>query len=114
MNGNQQFHRAFPLRGEEFDIWIDGVPATAREGQSVLTVLLAQARHVRRHETNSEPRAGFCLMGACQDCWVWLSETQRGRSCTTPVEPGMRIFTTVPVASPAAAGLATILPKVQP
>jgi len=32
-------------------------------------------------------------MGACQDCWVWTSDGERLRACTTPVVAGMSIIT---------------------
>ena len=41
-------------------------------------------------------RAGFCLMGACQDCWVWLADGPRVRACTTPVAEGMHVLTHAP------------------
>lgn len=72
---------------------LDGRQVHARRGESVLAVILLHAGHVRRHEVNGEPRAGFCLMGTCQDCWVWLGPDRRGRACTTLVEEGMRIST---------------------
>lgn len=72
---------------------IDGETVTARRGESVLAAILLSSDHLRRHEVNGEPRAGFCLMGACQDCWVWFGPDRRGRACTTPVEEGMRIST---------------------
>jgi len=37
------------------------------------------------------PRAGFCLMGACQDCWVALTDGRRLRACTTLAEDGMAL-----------------------
>lgn len=73
---------------------IDGRPVEARAGQSVLTVMLLSGAFVRRHDVDGEKRAGFCLMGACQDCWVWFSPERRGRACTTPIAEGMRIVTT--------------------
>jgi predicted molibdopterin-dependent oxidoreductase YjgC len=91
-----QFVRIASFRTEPVQIWIDGEATPAWEGQSVLTALLAVRDRVRELEFSGEPRAGFCLMGACQDCWIWLSEEQRGRACTTPVVAGMRIFTTAP------------------
>lgn len=91
-----QLKRIFPLTGAEIDLWIDNKLVKVREGQSVLSAVLENSGHVRRHDKNGEPRAGFCLMGACQDCWVWLSKDQRGRSCTTPVKAGMHIYTNVP------------------
>ena len=96
MTTHPQLFRVFPLTGEEFEIRIDEVPTKVRAGQSVLSALLERGKVLRHHETNCEPRAGFCLMGACQDCWVWLSPEQRGRSCTATVEPGMQIFTKIP------------------
>jgi D-hydroxyproline dehydrogenase subunit gamma len=75
---------------------IDGKPAQARVGETVLAAILTRSDHVRRHEISGEKRAGFCLMGACQDCWVWLGPSQRGRACTTPVEDGMAVSTSGP------------------
>ena len=41
-------------------------------------------------------RAGFCLMGACQDCWVWDDAGQRLRACSTTVVEGMSVRTAPP------------------
>jgi NADH dehydrogenase/NADH:ubiquinone oxidoreductase subunit G len=51
---------------------------------------------VRQSEFGDETRAGFCLMGACQDCWVWTETGERLRACTTEVREGMQIVTTQP------------------
>lgn len=75
---------------------IDGVPASALEGDTVLTALLASGHRVRHSEFGGESRAGFCLMGACQDCWVWTAAGERLRACSTPVAAGMRILTIDP------------------
>ena len=72
---------------------IDGEAAYALEGDTLLVALLSNARFVRRSEFGDGTRAGFCLMAACQDCWVWAEQGQRLRACSTPVAPGMRIFT---------------------
>ncbi|TMG91305.1 MAG: (2Fe-2S)-binding protein, partial [Betaproteobacteria bacterium] len=37
-------------------------------------------------------RAGFCLMGACQECWVAVDGT-RARACSTLVTAGMSVAT---------------------
>ena len=81
-------------------IRVDGRAVIAREGESVLAAVLAVSGHLRRHETNGERRAGFCLMGACQDCWVWFADRPRGRACTTPVADGLEIFTEPPPGPP--------------
>ena len=72
---------------------LDGVPASALEGDTVLTAILTQRRALRRSDFTGEPRAGFCLIGACQDCWLRTENGQRLRACTTPIERGMRLLT---------------------
>jgi predicted molibdopterin-dependent oxidoreductase YjgC len=72
---------------------LDGAPATALEGDTLLTAILTSRSHVRRSEFGDGPRAGFCLMGACQDCWVRLGDGRRVRACTTLVAEGMAVWT---------------------
>jgi len=70
---------------------LDGQPATALAGDTLLTAILANADHVRRSEFDGGNRAGFCWMGACQDCWVNVEGAGRQRACTTYLQPDMRI-----------------------
>ncbi len=72
---------------------IDGQPATALAGDTVLTAILTQRAQLRRNEFSGEPRAGFCLMGACQDCWVLTDSGERLRACSTFITPGMSLRT---------------------
>ncbi len=72
---------------------IDGRPAEALAGDSLLTALLVNGARLRRNEFDGSARAGFCLMGACQDCWVRLEDGRRLRACATPVAEGMRVLT---------------------
>jgi predicted molibdopterin-dependent oxidoreductase YjgC len=72
---------------------IDGRPAQALEGDTLLVAMLDASRSLRSSEFGDGRRAGFCLMGACQDCWVWTAQGQRLRACSTPVAEGMRIVT---------------------
>ena len=77
------------------EITIDGEALSAMEGDTILVAILTQRGHLR--DAPGEPlSAGFCLMGACQDCWVWLEDGRRIRACTTYVEPGLIIRTTWP------------------
>ncbi|SDR49847.1 2Fe-2S iron-sulfur cluster binding domain-containing protein [Paraburkholderia fungorum] len=80
------------------ELTIDGVTVDALAGDTLLTAMLCSVRQVRQSEFGDEKRAGFCLMGACQDCWVWTADGGRLRACTTVVEPGMRVVTTQPEA----------------
>ena len=71
---------------------LDGAPVAAQRGDTVLTALLAAgAGHLRDSEFGDGPRAGFCLMGACQDCWVVVEGLGRVRACATLAEEGMEI-----------------------
>jgi predicted molibdopterin-dependent oxidoreductase YjgC len=75
------------------DFVLDGRACNAQEGDTVLTAILTQATRLRQTEAGGEPRAGFCLMGACQDCWVQTEDGQRLRACTTLIDAGMRLRT---------------------
>lgn len=77
-------------------ILVDGAEVVAYAGESVLVAVLTARNALRQHEFSDEARAGFCLMGACQDCWVWLADHARVRACTTVVADGMSILTAAP------------------
>jgi predicted molibdopterin-dependent oxidoreductase YjgC len=72
---------------------LDGEPASALAGDTVLTAVLTQAGQLRRNEFSDMPRAGFCMMGACQDCWIATTEGERLRACSTFIAPGMALVT---------------------
>lgn len=106
--------------------YLDGAPVQALTGDTLLTAILMHQRHVRISEFSGAPRAGFCLIGACQDCWVRCEMTggeaadaatsgttdrraadgaapqgqqlTRLRACSTLVREGMRIVTSAAAA----------------
>lgn len=88
-----QFVRAVPRHGATLRLSLDGQAVEAVEGDSLLAVLLLNGRAVRHLEFGGAPRAGFCLMGACQDCWVSLGDGERVRACTTLATDGMVVWT---------------------
>lgn len=75
---------------------LDGEEREALAGDTVLTAVLAVAPALRGAEFGPESRAGFCLMGACQDCRIWQEEGPRLRACSTPLADGMRLLTSPP------------------
>ena len=95
MNANptilQRIENGAPRGAIEFEL--NGRPCSALEGDTVLTAVLTNIAKLRESEPSGAARAGFCLMGACQDCWVQLVDGERLRACTTFVEPGMRVRT---------------------
>ncbi|SCX90954.1 (2Fe-2S)-binding protein [Microvirga guangxiensis] len=85
--------RAVRRHGALLRLTVDGNTVEAVEGDSLLAVLLLNGKAVRHLEFGGAPRAGFCLMGACQDCWVLLGNGERVRACTTLAANGMVIWT---------------------
>lgn len=89
------------VRLAEFDrpqvrVFLNGTTCEALAGDTVLTAILMSNLALRRSEFGPEARAGFCLMGACQDCWVWLEDGTRLRACSTLVAEGMRLAAEAP------------------
>lgn len=72
---------------------VDGRACTGVQGDTVLTALLAAGLVPRHSEASGAPRAGYCWIGACQDCWLWSAAGVRVRACTTPLAAGMALRT---------------------
>ena len=98
-SGGGQFYRRYRQDEKPVGFSLNGVAQTGRHGDTVLTAIMAVSSHVRHTEFTGETRAGFCLIGACQDCYVMTEEGQRIRACTTPLQEGMRFVTTMPMAA---------------
>ena len=88
-----QFRRVAERERRRIAFTLDGVAAEALEGDTVLTAILTARSHLRVAEFAEAPRAGFCLMGACQDCWVATEAGAALRACTTYVAEGMAFVT---------------------
>lgn len=88
-----RMHRVAETARETITIEVDGQAVGALAGDSLLVAVLASGRTLRRSEFGDGDRAGFCLMGACQDCWMWTADGGRIRACTTPAAQGMRVLT---------------------
>jgi 2Fe-2S iron-sulfur cluster protein len=76
--------------------FLDGTMYRGLAGDTVLSAILSVSPMLRHSEFGPEARAGFCLMGACQDCWVWQEDGPRLRACSTPLAEGMRLLTDAP------------------
>lgn len=96
---NPRFVRLAETARAAVRLVIDGRPVEALAGDTLMVALLNNIRHLRESEFGDGKRAGFCLMGACQDCWVWTATGERLRACTTVVGEGMHIVTTQPEAA---------------
>ncbi len=85
------FVRVKPRISRVVSFSIDGHTVTAHAGDTVLSALLLHTTHVRNFEFAAGNRAGFCLMGACQECWVRLAGGGRVRACTTLLSDGLAV-----------------------
>jgi len=81
---------------EQIPFIFDGQPFHGLAGDTVLTAVLMVTGVLRQAEFGPEKRAGFCLMGACQDCWIWQEDGVRVRACSTPLKAGMQLCSAVP------------------
>lgn len=78
-------------RGAPVDVSVNGRAVPAYAGETLHTVLMATHGYVRQSDFGDGQRGGFCLMGACQDCWVSLRDGRRVRACTTYAAPGQNV-----------------------
>ena len=90
---NQRFVRLAEKDRQTVHFTIDGQPASALQGDTLLVAMLGATRSLRSSEFGDGRRAGFCLMGACQDCWVWTADGERLRACSSEVKEGMALVT---------------------
>ncbi|EIC84314.1 (2Fe-2S)-binding protein [Serratia sp. M24T3] len=88
-----QLQRVKEFNRQALTFTLDGITLAACEGDTLLTAILTQRHRLRDNEFSGQPHAGFCLMGACQDCWIWREDGTRLRSCSTLLEAGMRLRT---------------------
>lgn len=88
--------RVAARQSTEITFFLDGVAMRAREGDSLLCAIVTQRDSLRLHEFDGKQRAGFCGMGVCQDCWVWVEGHHRIRACTTRLSDGLRLTTKAP------------------
>jgi predicted molibdopterin-dependent oxidoreductase YjgC len=94
-----RFVRLAEIARPQVAILIDGQSVQALQGDTLLVAMLSAIDHLRGSEFGDGKRAGFCLMGACQDCWVWTAAGARLRACSTLVAEGMAISTRQPEAT---------------
>jgi hypothetical protein len=76
------------------EIWVDGSPLPALDGQSVAAALhRAGIVVLGANPVTGEPRGAFCGMGVCFDCELAIDGRPGQRACLAEVRDGMRIET---------------------
>ncbi len=94
-----RFRRLAETGRPEVQFTVDGQPVSALAGDTLMVAMLTTGSALRDSEFGDGRRAGFCLMAACQDCWVWTAAGERLRACSTEVSEGLSVLTTQPEAS---------------
>lgn len=97
MNG--RFRRLGETERPVITFTVDGAPVSALQGDTLMVAMLTGGTALRDSEFGDGRRAGFCLMGACQDCWVWTADGDRLRACSTLAAEGLSISTHQPEAT---------------
>ena len=81
-------------RGAQLQVFLDGRPLVAYEGESVAAALLAsKVRVFRTTPLRGEPRGPYCGMGTCFECVLTVDGQPGLRTCRVPVRDGMRLTT---------------------
>lgn len=76
---------------KEVEIFLDGQPLKAKEGEPVMAALVAAGVKVFRHTAKGSPRRMFCGIGRCTDCVMKVDGVPGVRTCVTRVHAGMRV-----------------------
>ncbi len=83
---------------------IDGRPAEAEAGESLLAALWNAGRLAVRTSARGEPRGPLCGMGTCFECRVSVDGEPHRRACLEPVRDGMAVATLGPGGEAAGVG----------
>jgi hypothetical protein len=97
MDNQGLMHRIVPRHGSIIRFTFDGEILTGHSGETILTAILCERPALRQSEFLTEMRAGFCLMAACQDCWIWTRDGLRLRACSTPLSHDLDLLSTPPM-----------------
>ncbi len=74
------------------EVLVEGQPIRLAPGESAAAAALLAGLVPSRHAPASgEPRASYCLMGACFECLMVIDGVPSRQACLVPVRPGMRI-----------------------
>lgn len=74
-------------------ITVEGMPVSARAGDTVAAAMLAAGFIYSRTTPQSGSRRGpFCMMGTCFECLVQIDGVANQQACQTTVREGMTIL----------------------
>jgi hydrogen cyanide synthase HcnA len=83
---------AAPTSPHSLTLTIDGKPAEAHPGETVLTVLLAHEQKAISRNDRGLLTGAYCGMGVCFSCLV-LVDGIKARACKIEAQEGMNVST---------------------
>ena len=88
------FQRLYDTHQRTIPVTIDGRPVSARVGDSVAAVLIAEGVQATRvSAVSGAPRGPYCMMGVCFECLVTIDGLGNRQGCLVTVADGMVIET---------------------
>ena len=88
------FRRLHDALQRTIQVTIDGRPVSARAGDSVAAVLMAEnVGPTRVSAVSGAPRGPYCMMGVCFECLVTIDGVGNRQGCLVPAAEGMAIAT---------------------
>lgn len=88
------FQRLYDTYQRAIRVTIDGRPVSARAGDSVAAVLIAEGVQATRvSAVTGAPRGPYCMMGVCFECLVTIDGLGNRQGCLVTVADGMVIET---------------------
>ncbi|MHB9880218.1 (2Fe-2S)-binding protein [Pacificimonas sp. ICDLI1SI03] len=79
-------------RGAAISVEVNGTDLPGFAGESLAALMLAAGITHFRTSRGGTPRAPFCNMGTCGECYVRVDGRQR-RACLVPAAEGMKVCT---------------------
>ena len=80
------------VRGEPFEILVDGEAILAFEGETIGAALIAAGLQTFRHTSKrQQPRGIYCGIGLCQECRMTVDGVPNTQACQTLATPGCRV-----------------------
>ncbi len=81
-----------PETADAVTVEVEGRPVVVPRGASAAAAaLIAGLASTRASPVTGEPRAPYCMMGACFECLLVIDDEPSQQGCLVTVRPGMRI-----------------------
>lgn len=95
MPASRRLESASRDAAEAVNVTVDGRPVRCFDGETIVSVLLAERTEAFYRSGNGSPRLPLCNMGTCYECTVTVDGRPLQRACITPARDGMDIVTGV-------------------